>query len=223
MKHLLLVLLSMIISGATAYSQELAITENKDTVYLYPNGTWSYQLEDGGLNNFTEFDFLDVDIKLDTIQKAQKFSKDAKAVLKSKLDFFEVKYDATKWNRVPPAQYNEEAEFALLNKGKEIYCIIISEEIEVGFENLPKIAMNTMKENTGAEIDLKKTELRNVNGKEIIRGVYDMELSGMKITFDTYFYSSEKGSIQFTTYTGTNVWNKYEEDILDFLNGIVIY
>lgn len=222
MKYLFLVFLLHNFIINPIFGQEMAITENKDTVYLYSNGTWSYELSDDLGVNGVNLHYLNTPLNLDTILVLQKKTDLATGHLESKLGIFSINYLPEKWKRTPPGQLNAEAEFALLHKEKEIYCIVIAEEVGVGFENMPKIAMKTMEKNTGGTIEVKKAELRNVNGVNVTRGVFDIEISGMNLTFDSYYYSSEKGSIQFTTWTGSNIWGKHEPDILELLNGLVI-
>ena len=204
-----------------SFAQKKAVTEDGDTIFVYADGTWSFELLESGTAG-TEFDFLSAELKLDTIKQEQQFSKKATSVVKNSFGLFTLRYDPEKWKREPPAQYNEDAEFALIARDKDIYCIVISEEVEIGAENIVKIALNTMRENTNAEVELVKTEVRTVNEKDLIRAVYNVDLSGMNLTFDSYYYSSEKGTIQFTTWTGQNIWEKYEDEIIDFLNGLII-
>ena len=60
-----------------------------------------------------------------------------------------------------------------------------------------RIAKKTKKVNTGAEVEIKNVECRNVNGEDIIRGTFIANFSGLTFVFDTYYFSIELGSIQF--------------------------
>lgn len=221
MKKQLFTLFFSIIFLIPAFAQIKAVTEKGDTIFVYNDGTWAFDDDEESLVK-EEFNFLDEVLLIDTLSTKFTVNKKTNKEISTKYDFFKIKYDKDKWKRVPPGGLNAEAEFAFLGVDKDIYCIVISEEIEVGQENLVKIARNMMAENTGSQIKVLKTELRNVNGTDIIRAVSRVNLNGLNLTFDTYNYSGSNGSVQFSTWTSTNLHEKYESEILDFLNGIFI-
>ena len=89
-------------------------------------------------------------------------------------------------------------------------------------ERFLKIAKSTLEENLGAQIDVRKCELKNVNGNSIIRGTFNIDLSGIPLIFDSYYFGNTNGTIQVTTWTGKNEWSKSESTILDLLNGLIV-
>ena len=48
-------------------------------------------------------------------------------------------------------------------------------------------------------------------------------IQGLKIIYYGYYYSNADGAFQFLTYTSQNVFNEYENDMLNFLNGLTEY
>ena len=162
---------------------------------------------------------MEDELTIDTIEQAFSAPDWSKKTLKNAKNQFTVKYNESVWKRVPPATYNEDAEFALEGKNNDIWCIIISEETEIGIDNLFKIAKETMRENTGIEPEIIKTELRTVNGTEVLRGTLKANFSGIDLIFDSYYFSNELGSVQFTTYTSVKLWERKQDVILDLLNG----
>ena len=203
-----------------SYAQTRAVTELGDTIYVYNNGTWSYEMLEES-PEFDEFSFLKESIPLDTIPTKFSYSKDAKKQVENSFGLFKIKYDDTKWKRVPPASLNDEAEFAFEFKDSDVWCIVISEETAINSDALFSIARESIRENLGATPEVIKAESRNVNGYDIVRGVMKAELSGLTFVFDTYYFSNEKGSVQFSTWTGEAIWKREEEKILDFLNGFI--
>lgn len=204
-----------------ANGQTLAITIHGDSIYVYDNGTWSYELLEES-PALSEFSFLDEEIEIDTIEQEFVFSDNLNKELRNVRDHFIIKYNSNNWKREPPALYNEDAEFALSSKKHDLWCIVISEETEIAPLSLFKIAKNMMEENIGAKVETKKVELRTVNGKEVLRAVVEAKVSGLNFIFDSYYYSDEMGSVQFTTWTGNSLWKKYEAEILELLNGFVV-
>ena len=79
-----------------------------------------------------------------------------------------------------------------------------------------------MKEATGSDPRVLKTELRTVNGQQLMRGVLGANFSGISFIFDTYYYSNDHGSVQFTTWTSDKVWERNKNDILELLNGFIV-
>ena len=209
-----------IIMHQSVTAQVMAITEHGDTIYVYDNGTWSFSdeemPEDGQLDIFTEHSFT-----IDTIPTLFTVSKNAKKKAKGKLGFYDVMFDDKKWSRTPPANINPEAEMAFIGKNKDMWCLLIAEGMEISKEQLFNIAINMMKERTGADVKILKVEQRTVNGKEVLRGVTQVEVQGMKLVFDTYYYSCIKGSLQISTWTGKNIYDRNQKDIEELLNGLI--
>jgi len=202
-------------------SQTQAVTTEGDTIYVYKNGTWSYELLDE-MPVINELDYLDAELKIDTIQTAFKFSDKTDKEIINANDQFRIKYNGQQWKRVPPATLNDDAEFAFESKSSDIWCVVISEDTPIEKDKLFKIARKTMEENSGSDSEIIKTELINVNGAEVLRGVLNVNFSGISFVFDSYYFSNEKGSVQFTTWTSTEVWKRTEQDIQDFLYGFVV-
>lgn len=219
MKNTILPVLLLLTSLYT-YSQTRAVTELGDTIYVYDNGTWSYDLLEEA-PEVNEFSFLDESIPLDTISKSFTYSQTAKKQVENGFGMFKIKYDDTKWRRVPPASLNDEAEFGFEAKDSDIWCIVISEETPIKPDLLFSIARQSIKEKMGTTPEVIKSELRTVNGHQVVRGAMKANISGIDFIFDTYYYSNDKGSVQFTTWTGETVWKREQENILEFLNGFI--
>ena len=208
------------IQSANSVAQTRAVTEKGDTIFVYANGTWSYEFEEI-TNEVNEFDFLNLALTVDTIATKQVFSPNAKSEVKSEIIGFKVKYDDKKWKRVPPGGLNADADFAFEFKSADVWCIIIDEETSFSPENLFRIAKRTMENNLNATTEILKTQVVNVNGTNLFRGVIKAQVSGISFVFDSYYYSNELGSVQFTTWTSDNLWKKYERDITELLNGFI--
>ncbi len=218
----LLIILSncILLFGANINAQISAVTELGDTIFVYDNGTWSFERGDNN-SAIDDLAYLEDKFDLDTIKaKLIKPTSTTKEV-KNTFDQFVIKYDDKTWKRVPTATLNEEAEFAFEHRKSDIWCVVISEETPIQMDKLYLIAKKSIGDNSGTEPIPVKTELRNVNGSDVIRGVIKADFSGITFIFDTYYFSNETGSVQFTVWTSENVWKRSEEEILEFLNGFV--
>lgn len=216
---LILVLLSV---TQVVIGQIRAVTENGDSIYVYDNGTWSFELLDQMPEEENVFDYLSTELQIDTANAEYSFPANAKKEVTNKRGQFTLKYNSSSWTRVPPATLNGEAEFAFQSKETDIWSVVISEVTPISTDVLFRIAKKTMDENSGAKAKIIKTEIRKVNGKNILRGVLHAEVSGISFIFDSYYYSNDLGSVQFVTWTSEPVWEKNEDKIHDLLNGLVI-
>ena len=120
---------------------------------------------------------------------------------------------------MPAATLNEEAEFAFEARDSDIWCVVISEETPISPESLFKIAKNTMEETSGTTTEIIKAEYRTVNDTPVIRGALQANYGGIEFIFDSYYFSDDNGSVQFTTWTSSKVWEKNKELIHNLLNG----
>ena len=219
-KIYLTVILTVIVQSI--YGQTRAITEKGDTIFVYDNGTWSFEFLEEMPEQINEFSYLSQELVLDTIPAKFKVLPEANKQVKDSRDMFVIKYDEQIWKRVPPATLNDEADFAFQAKKNDIWCIVIAEETPIQHDKLFLIAKNTMKEHTGTDPEVIKTELRTVNGTKLMRGVMKAEYSGIVFIFDTYYFSNDLGSVQFTTWTSEKVWERNESVILNLLNGFMV-
>lgn len=202
-------------------SQTKAITEDGDTIYVYDNGTWSFEkLEQ--MPEANELAYLTAELKIDTLSNDFVYSKNANKQVSNSHNQFIIKYDDNQWKRVPPATLNDDAEFAFQSKDSDIWCVVISEETPIEPDKLYRIALKTIERKAKTKAEIVKTELRKVNGNNVIRGVSRANFSGITFIFDSYYFSNDKGSVQFTTWTSEKVWERTEDKIINLLNGFIV-
>lgn len=191
--------------------QEVAITERGDSVVLYADGTWDYY------ENFMSDSEALPDIKLNQ----KKFSKPNSSTKKinGSNHAYEIWYNDKKWKRIPVGEVNPSADIALKLIEGDAYAMIIYEELEIPAENLVQIAL-TNAINVAPDIKMTEQEYRILDNDTLIWMRMDGTTQGMKITYYSYYYSNGKGTIQFHTFTGQNLIDKYKDDLEDILNGL---
>jgi len=204
-----------------SYGQVKAITEDGDTIYVFDNGTWSFDPTDVPSNVDEELSFFQEEMSLDTSSITFVKPPKSKGKVVDKRELFEIHYDDSTWKRIPPGTINDDAQFAFQGKNADIWCIVISEETSFDKDKLFILAQQMMKDNLGSTPEIINAEIRNVNGTDILRGTVRVKGSGIVFVFDTYYYTCEQGSVQFTTWSGENVWQKREKEFIDLLNGFV--
>lgn len=202
----------------STFAQVRAITEDGDSIYVYDNGTWSYELKVESEGNPYE-QLLDIDVQFDSSTTQFFMPENAKQKITSKFDFFDFYYDSNDWERVPSGTINAEAEIAFKHKGTDIYSTIITEEIELGVEMTYKVAIMNAEEGSGNPVKVLKKEIRNVNGVQMLHTVFEANFDGFEATFVNNYYSGEFGTVQILSWTSTNIVKKYKQDMLDLING----
>lgn len=194
-------------------AQEIAVTLRGDSIVLFANGTWDFlDNYQRGLGNAKE------DIPFND----QIFTTPSKSTRKINGfdNLYEVWYDNNKWQRLTPAEINAEADIALKLLDGDVYAMILFEEMEIPVENLANIAVSNA---VAAAPDVVVTgkEYRKVNDNTVIWMRMEGSPQGMKIVYYSYYCSNSKGSLQFVTFTGQNIIDRYQKDIEDLLNGLV--
>ena len=201
--------LCLFVTAISASSQITAVTNNGDQVILYNDGTWKYTDKTESENN-----------KIDTNKTVFTKSKDASFLLKSNICNVGINLNPKKWS-FKKATTNADAEYSLQLKEKDAYGMLIAERIEVPLETLKSVALENAK-NVAPDMKIVKEEYRVVNGTTVLCMQMDGTTKGIKFSYLGYYFSSEKGSVQFVTFTSQSLLKEYKQDLEDLLNGFVV-
>ena len=190
------------------FSQIKAVTETGDEVILFEDGTWKYA-------DTTKTEKEDISIN------PKKFTKNSSAtfLLKSTKAGVGVWLNSKKW-LFNKGENNEDAEYELHLKGKDLYGMMITEKIQIPLESLMNIALDNAKK-AAPDAKVIKKEYRMVNDKKMLFMQMNGTLEGVKFSYYGYYYSHENGTIQFVIYTSQNLLNEYISDAEELLNGLV--
>ena len=202
-----------------AQAQTLAITEYGDSIYVFNDGTWSFSPTEPMM--IEELGFLEKELTFKKNDAKFSVPDSSTEVLESGLGFFTWAYNREEWMRMRPEELNPLAEFAFKHKEKDIYAMAISEEVSMDVETIVKVALDGMETNTGSEVDIRRLEFREVNGKEMAMGRFLLDFGGMNLVFENYYLTCEEGTVQVLTWTAANIFPKYENLMQDMLNGLV--
>ena len=194
--------------AVSSFAQKKAITETGDEVILYDDGTWKYIRD--SLKNDTE---------IKTNPKDFKKNNASNFLLKSTKFNVGVWINPQKWS-FKKADDDGEGEYEMTLKGKDLYGMFISETIEAPLETLRTIALENAK-SAAPDIRIIKEEYRKVNNIKVLFMQMNGTIKGIKFTYYGYYFSNEKGALQFLTYTAQNLFDKYVAEMEDLLNGLV--
>ncbi len=182
-----------------------AKTESGKDVILYPDGTWKYALETS-----------EASIQRSLYNKLPS----AKTVFRPARGEFAIWYDESKWQLERRREDDGIAHFRLL--AGDAYAMVIAEELAIPIESLKKIALQNAKE-AATDSRVVSEESRIVNGKEILCMQIEGTVEKIPFTYYGYYYGGKQGTIQVITFTGQNLFTKYQREFTDFLNGLEIH
>lgn len=193
-------------AGSVAVAQTIkARTESGREVILSPDGTWKYVSEDA-----------DSHAAPSTVGMTKPAS--AKSEYKAKHGGFSIWYDESKWVQ---SQTDEEGRIEFRLKRGDAYAVAIIEELGVPTATLKEIALENAKK-AAPDAKVVFEEPRTINGTELVCMKIEGTVKGIPFRYFGYYYGGKSGSIQLLTFTGTQIFPKYEQDFLEFLNGLVI-
>jgi hypothetical protein len=190
-------------------AQQKAVTESGTEVILFENGTWKYTSP----NDTT---------KKEIPTNALNFKKSEKStfLVKSTKTKFGFWIDPKIWN-FKKSKIEDAAEFNLELKKGDLYSIIMSEKIEVPIENLREIALENA-QSASSDLEIINEEFRIVNGQKVLNLQFKGTIQGIKFVYFGYYFSNEKGTVQYLTYTSSNLFAEMKNLCEELLNGLVL-
>lgn len=201
-----LLLLTWPLAADRAICQETmrATTDTGKEVVLYADGTWKYATA----------------VPPKPAGPGLRKPASATKLFKSDRGAFGLWYDVAKWQLNTKSDEPGRTEFNL--RRGDGYGVVIVEELEIPLPSLKKIALDNVKDSDpNAKIVFEET--RVVNGKDVLCMKIEGTMEQIPFKFYGYYYSGKQGTIQLLAFTGQVLFEKYERDFLDFLNGLEIY
>jgi hypothetical protein len=189
--------------GCSLSAQKYGTTDDGLRVILKDNGTWdtlrvSEEVPEGG-----------------PITLAKPSS--SKQSIKGEQIDYTIWFNPGKW-KVLDKTLNSFADYTLQHRDGDVMAIIIAERIEVKLDKLIEIAINNAK-NAGTDFRIMDWREATINGLEGKMLKFTTRVQDIDFTYLSFYYSSEKGSFQFITFTSNNLFTKYEKDLMDLIGG----
>ncbi len=118
-------------------------------------------------------------------------------------------------------QINPDAEVSFRHRDGDTLVMVIAERLQIPLQTLKQIAIDNAKAGSD-RVEVVSEEMRMVNGNEILCLKMNLETQGIQFTFYNYYYSGPEGAIQVVTWTGSNLFREFEQDMSNLLNGFVV-
>ena len=197
-----LLLVLIVASAVVCQTPIRARTESGKEVILLSDGTWKYA------------EASPVSSSVGTKPVG------ATTLFKAPQAEFGIWYDNTKWMMQP--QGDDRGRFQFKLKRGDAYAIALVEELNIPLATLKEAVLQNAKQ-AAPDVQLVSEETRTVNKKEVLCLQFDGTVKGIPFRYYGYYYGGKQGSIQLLTFTGRDLFTKYEQDLSDFLNGLEIY
>ena len=127
-----------------------------------------------------------------------------------------LRYDAKKWKQTASG---ESGRYSFRHKDGDGYALVIAERIGMSHDALADAAVSNVKE-VDPNVKVVSKEKRTVNGVELWFMKMSANVNGIPILYYGYYYGGESGGVQVVVYTGPNLAAEYEQDFMEFLNGL---
>ncbi len=202
-----LTLLALCLFSTQAYAGIQAITDEGRVVVLNEDGTWQYQSSEDEVK------------KLET--NPNKFTKNKNATfqIKSSVNNSSFWINPKKWKFTKNNNANEPTEYSYNFKNGDLYGMSINEAVQIDVEELAKIAFNNTK-SAAPNSEIVRKEYRMVNGRKVIFMEMKGTVQSMQVTYYGNYSSNASGITQHLIYTGTNLVNKFSNEMEEFINGL---
>jgi len=99
--------------------------------------------------------------------------------------------------------------------------LLLTESIQIPIESLRFIALSNGKK-VAPDLVIVKEEYRMVNGLKMLMLQMDGTIKGIQFSYYGYYYSNDKGTIQFITYTSQSKLLELKSFCEELLNGFVV-
>jgi hypothetical protein len=201
-KVLILLYLFMLCLFITpVHSQEIkAKTEEGKEVMLYPDGTWQY-------------------VKTEQHQSSSPSSKPqlSKKLIQGKRGTYSIWIDENTW-KISETKFNPSAEFCFTHAGGDAYAMIIDEETQMPLDALKQAAFENAKK-AAPDAQIIFAEKKFIHDNEVLYMKMTGTVQSTPFTYLGYYYSGAAGTIQLITYAKRDLFDKFESDLIEFLNG----
>lgn len=203
-----LIALIILLLPELIYSQINAITETGDEVILYKDGRWSYVSGPPDENR-------------EIIENTTEFLKDTAStfLVKSNKLNIGIWINPKVWSFSKGGD-GDDSEYTFQKRDDDLYALLLTEKTPIPVETLGNIAFENAKK-VASDTKIITEEYRTVNNVKVLMIKMSATIQGIKISYMGYYYSNEKGTIQFLTYTSENLAQSFSNEIETVLNGLV--
>jgi len=124
-------------------------------------------------------------------------------------------YDPNKWKQTTS---REPGRLTFTHVSGDGYAMVIYERLQLTPATLKRVVLGNAHE-AAPDAKIASEEKRTVNGVELMCLQITGTVQGIPIRYFGYYYAGQEGSIQVLTYSGNNLFDEYQADFEELLNG----
>lgn len=202
----ILSLIALLVFSNVVFAQQMAVTDTGETVFLFKDGTWTYESES------------DVNMVIETNETPFEKNEDATFKVRSTVNNTSIYINPKDW-KFAKSSNNPDAEYEFVYQHGDLYAMSITEEIQIELEQLADLALLNLRA-FAPNAKVVNQEFRTVNGERVLHMEFQGTGNGINFSYVGYYYSNEMGSTQLVVYTSTSLVPKYRSAIEGLLNGL---
>ncbi|MDC1106977.1 hypothetical protein OAT16_09745 [Prolixibacteraceae bacterium] len=178
-------------------------------VLLYNDGTWKYKD-----NKKIEESQTPLNQKI--------FTKNKKSIFMVKSNVLNVGFyiNPKTWSFEKIGSNGDSKEFSFQLKNEDLFGRVLTERSEISIDAFKSVALENARD-AAPDMQILKHEYRKVNGNKVLYLEMSGTFSGMTMMMFGYYFSNSNGTVQLVAFTGSNLVDRYHQDIENFLNGLV--
>ena len=142
-------------------------------------------------------------------------------LVKTNIVGFGILIDENKWKEGKTTDSGKIG-FTLISN-KYIVATIISDNNVRTQSMLKERVLNGIPRDAGTDLNIVMEENRSINGIKVLCMQTDFVSEGSTLTSWGYYYAGRLGTLLVSVYVPSESLKEYKQDILDFLNGIIIF
>ena len=148
----------------------------------------------------------------------------SKILIKGKSQLYGLWIDKNKWREQKIFNNNEpNVDLQIVHKSypADLGLATFFVHAEYGLDNLKALTIKNLRKNA-SDLTIKDEEKKWINNNEVIYFKAQATVNYLPLSYAFYLYSEQMGSIQICVFGSRNVFEKYESDIFDALDGFVV-
>jgi hypothetical protein len=145
---------------------------------------------------------------------------DATFLFKAPKGNFGVWMNPDKWKQAGPADQSS-IKTLFNHKSGDLYAMVIAERVSLTLQALKNAAIANAKR-VASDLKVELEEPRQLNGKPVLLLKMTGTVQGSPFVYYGYYYGGKEGSLQVVTYTSSNLFDEYKNDMQEFLDGTQI-
>jgi hypothetical protein len=178
------------------FSEDIIVSLNNGRrAILHQNYTWEY-IDDS---------------------KSSSIQIENESIYKGKLGIANIRYNSKKWKIVDP--FSQTTELSFLNMRGDGYASFVEERIQVPLENMKDVLLRSL-DTRGLKATNIESSIKNISNKDFLVIRIDGVISGINIVYLYKIWSGSEGTVQLIVFTGANLFDEYNNDFNEFLNGL---